>query len=347
MKKCFLIISLCIAVFQLNANPERENPTRIKKQSFSNIKEVRFEQSYGNINVIESDSKKIELEIQYFDDDEDKPVCEIATTGDILSVKTILTKNSGEGVSIFGLKINHSNTINTRIDYIIAVPRDVDMTVNLKYGSIRLDDFYGKFTCDLAYSDLNAKDFKMPPVITCKYGNITIGDVDVLELSSFKYSNLRINDVNTLKIQGSYSNYSIGSVKTLDADFSYGTLKTSSAATINADLSYSTFNADDLEKSLIMDCSYTNVKIDNSSKYLENIAFNGRYSDFKLTLDPDLSAEFDIRLKYGGLSIQNHKVTASVTEEGDNKIFKQGKIGDKTPTAKIVISDSYAKVTIR
>jgi hypothetical protein len=328
MKKYLLLISLCcLAAFQLNAIP-----SRIEKKNFSGMKEIAFEHSYGNITVIESDSKQIELEIQYYND-KSEPVCDISTANDILTIKTILPKNREKE--------------EIKIDYIVAVPRDVDMKVNLKYGNIRLDDFYGKFTCDLAYSNLNANDFKSPPTITCKYGNITITDVDVLDLSSFKYSNVKIKDVNTLKIQGSYSNYDIDDVKILEADFSYGTLKVGSAGRINADVSYSTFSVDNLEKSLTMDCSYTNVKIDNSSKGLENIAFNGRYSDFKFGLDPDLSAEFDIRLKYGSLSIQNHKTTTNASEEGDNRTVKQGTLGNKTPTAKIVISDTYAKVTIR
>jgi len=337
MRKFFLVISLCIAVLQLNANPERvDEPTRIEKKSFSDIQKIDFQQSYGNINVIESESKNVELEIQYFDENNDNPVSEIVTTGSRLSITTVLPKRQG----IFG------HTSRARIDYIIAVPRGVDMKVDLKYGNISMDDFYGKFTCDLAYSNLNAKDLKVSPTISCKYGNITITDVDVLDISTFKYSNITIRDVNIFKIQGSYSNYTIDNVKTLDADISYGTLKTNSAVTINANVRYSTFRVENIEKSLSIDCSYTNVKIDNSSKQLENIAFNGRYSDFKLTLDRDLSAKFDIDLKYGSLSVQNHNMTTTVSDEGNNKIFKQGTIGDKTPTAKIVISDTYAKVAI-
>jgi len=327
MKKYLLLISFCfLAVFQLNALP-----SRIEKKSFSGMKEIVFEHSYGNITLMESDSKQIELEIQYYDG-KDVPVCAISTANDILTIKTILPKYRGND--------------EVKINYIIAVPRDVAMKVDLKYGNINLNDFYGKFTCDLSYSNLKANEFKLQPEIRCKYGSIKIDKVDVLNLST-NYSNVEINTVNALKVQSKYTDYKINEIKTIAASYLYGNIKIGSVGTIDADLRYSDLTIENLEKSLNSNNSYSDVKINNSSKQLENINFKGSYSDLKLVLHPDLSADFTIELKYGHLFIDGkYSVKYTLLEEKNNKTIKQGTIGNKTPTANIVISDTYSNVSI-
>ncbi|GHT38480.1 hypothetical protein AGMMS49965_01980 [Bacteroidia bacterium] len=89
MKKSVLLVSLCCAAaLQLHAG----TPSRVEKKSFAGMKEVKFDQAYGNITVRESDSGEIQLEIQYYDGKKDKPVAEISTIGNVLSIKTIRPK---------------------------------------------------------------------------------------------------------------------------------------------------------------------------------------------------------------------------------------------------------------
>jgi hypothetical protein len=336
MKKYLLFIGLCcLSVLQLSAATPK-TPTRVEKKSYSNVNEIKFDQSYGNIVVRESDSKQIELEIQYYDGKKYQFVSEIASASNTLSIKTVVPKNMRND--------------NCRIDYIISVPLNTALTVDLKYGDIKMTDFHGDFKAQLAYSNLKAESFFCPnPVIFCKYGDINLGAVEDLNIQT-EYSDVKIKKVKTLKVTNKYTDYIINQVQTIaeESASSYGDFKIGSANTIYLKLNYSDLIIDNLETNLKTKCSYSDVKIKNVSKNLKNIDFQGSYSGITLSLDPELSANLDINLKYGDLNVASKYTTKfTLSEKENNKIVKKGVIGNKTPTANIVISNTYEDVIIK
>ncbi|GHT64495.1 hypothetical protein AGMMS50239_22310 [Bacteroidia bacterium] len=333
-KTCLLVISLCfLALFQVNA--ASDIPTRTEKKSFPGISEVRFEHSYGNMVVNESDVKQVELEIRYFDGKKYKSTCELSNTGAVLSVKTVNPSNRGND--------------NCRIDYIISVPRKTNLTVDLKYGNIKMSDFSGNFKAQLAYSDLKAGTLSCPnPVISCKYGDIGLDKAENLNINT-KYSDVKIENLKTLKVDNQYSAYRIGQVGTIHegSATAYGDFKIDLASDVNLKLQYSDLTVATLGKSLKTDCAYSDVIVQTTSKQLENINIQGSFSDVALSLDPDLSANLDIRLQYGDFDIASkYNAKFTVSEKSNNRLTKKGTIGER-PTANIVISDTYANVKIK
>jgi hypothetical protein len=326
-----------MVIFQIDA---QRKPSRIEKESFSNIKEVYFEHSYGNITVIESDSQQVELEIQYFDREDQKPVCKISATT-VLKIKTMMPNN--------WTFYNNNDTKKLGIDYIIAVPRDVAMNVDLKYCNVVMNDFYGDFIGNMSYSNLTANTFHKSPVnISAKYSNIKLEQVDDLN-TAIAYSNLDVATIDNLILQTKYGKSQIGKVKNMRINCSYGTVNIDSVVELDAELRYTPTNIGNLDKKLTMKCSYSNTNINNTSKRLETVKFDGNYSGFKLGLNENLSADISIDLKYGNLSVSDKykpKYVFSKTDYG-RSVSKKGTIGDKTPTAKIEISNSYANVSIR
>ncbi|MDR0725229.1 MAG: hypothetical protein LBF59_04375 [Prevotellaceae bacterium] len=300
MKKSFLlIISLSIAIFQLYA---RQIPSRIEKKNFSDVRGIHFNHSYGNIIVTESTSNQVEIEIQYFDNGEIKPSCDISLANEILEIKTVRPRDSF-----------FKTSMKMGIDYIIAVPKDVAMDVNLKYGNINMGDYYGNFKCDLAYSNFNANTLHNSPV----------------SISS-KYSNIKISKVDAINVNCSYGCIDIGSIDVFVAD-----------------LSHTPANIDYLDKKMHLACSFSNIKIDNSSNDLKEIDFDGSFSNLRLGLAADLSANLNVNLKFSNLSIDDKfEVKYSFSETDYKRTVKKGVIGNETPTANIRISDTYATVKI-
>jgi hypothetical protein len=332
-------MSLCVAVFQLYAQQE---PSRIEKKSFPGVREIRFDQQYGNIAVTESDSQQVELEIRYFDRKDLKPSCDISAVGNVLEIKTAIPQKNNWG------NIFNNNKGKLGIDYIIAVPKNVAMKVNLKYGNINMDDFYGDFTLNMSYGNLNVNVLHKSPVnISSKYSNIKIEQVDVLDLSC-DYSNLNVNTINTLQIMSKYSNYRIDRVESVKAVCSYGGININSVVDFAAELRYTPTSIERLGKTLNLNCAYSDIKIDNTSQELETVRFDGRYSNLRLELNENVSAELNVDLRYGHLSVDDKFTTKySFSETDHHRVIKKGTIGAKTPTAKINISNSYANVSIK
>jgi len=335
MKKYLLFLSLCfLTLFRMNA--ASDIPTRTEKKSFSGISEVKFDHSYGNMVVNESDVKQVELEIRYFDGKKNKSTCEFSAKGNILSVRTINPSNRGND--------------NCRIDYVISVPRRTDLNVDLKYGNIRMSNFSGNFKTQLAYSDLKAGIlFCSNPVISCKYGNISLDGAENLNINT-QYSDVKIKNLETLKVNNQYSKYKIGQIGIIHEGSStaYGDFNLDAAGDVNLKLQYSNLTVGTLGKNLKTSNSYSGVVVLGSSKQLKTINIQGSFSDVKLNLDPNLSANFDINVLYGGIDIAGkYDAKFTVSEKKNNRVIKKGTIGSGKPVANIVVSNTYADVKIK
>jgi hypothetical protein len=315
--------------------------------NFSDVKGIRFEHSYGNITVTESASSQVELEIRYFDDEEEdlKAISHTSLTGTLLEIRSERPSKPVKKRLFYSYSSGNNET---KIDYVVAVPEDVAMHVNLKYGNMNMSDFYGNFECSMKYGNLSANTFyKSPVIISSKYSNVTLDKVDVLDIS-IEYGNIKANAINAFNIRSKYSNYKIGTVNTMEATCSYGNISVESVVELKASLKYSPTNIDHLDKKLDMTCGYSNIKVGATSKHLESVNFDGSYSNLGLSLDDDLSANLSVNLKYGGLLVdEKYNPKFSFSETDYKSITKKGTVGNKTPTADIRISDSYANVKIR
>ena len=336
MKKYVLFIGLCFLIL-FRANAASDNPWRTDEKSFSGISQVNFDHSYGNIVVIESDVKQVELKIQYFDEKNNKSTCEISTSGNTLFIKTVNPpkRNSFD---------------KWRIDYVISVPQTTNLTVALKYGNIKMGDFSGDFKAELAYSNLNAGILSCPnPIISCQYGHINMDGAENLSITT-RYSFVNINKLNTLKVDNQYSDYKIDKIGTIyeGSSTAYGNFNLNMADDVNLKLQYSNLTIGTLGKNLKTSCSYGGVVVQGCAKQLENINVKGSFSDVTLNLYPDLSANFDINVLYGGLDIaEKYNPKFTLSEKSDNRIIKKGTIGAGNPTANISISNTYAGVKIK
>lgn len=195
----------------------RKFPREPKKKSFPGISEIKFEHSYGNMIVNESDVKQVELEIRYFDGKKYKSVCKFSQTGNVLFVKTVNPSNKGND--------------KCRIDYVILVPRKTNLTVDIKYGNMKTGDFSGNFKAGPAYSDLKAGVLSCPnPENIIQYGDISMDKAENLSINT-RYSDVKVESLKTLKVANRYSDYKIGRIESIyeGSTTAYGDFRIDSA----------------------------------------------------------------------------------------------------------------------
>lgn len=312
--------------------PNQDNPTRTENKTFTNITEIFLNHQHGNVTVKESDSKQVDLEIRYIDYNGNKAVANTSVKNGSLSIHT-------------------SNTGKTdgRINYIITIPKNTAMHVNLIYGNIRMDNFQGAFSSNLMYSNLKANSFiNSKPVVTGKYGNVKITDVPNIVVDA-SYTNVKIENVNKMELSGDYNNYTITNVKDIVADkYMSGNFKIGSINNIKGNMKYTNITINNLTSSFSTNCDYSNIKINNVSSKLNNVDIKGRYSDVTLSLPNAVSASFNVDIKRGTFSADK-KYTIKYTEQafGTGYATHKGQIGSKKPTAVINISNSYANIKFK
>jgi len=313
---------------------EDKAPTRIEKKSFSNISEIEVDHKYGNIILRESNSKKIELEIQYFDSKDNKATCDISVSKNLLSVITTT-----------------SNKNNVKINYIISIPRNTGLFINLKYGNMKIDEHRGAFAANISYGNLDAQTFSgTTPDINIKYGNMNINSAKDIKLIA-SYSKVNLGKVDNLKVSGKYTNYEINEIKTIDTgeEYSYGDFKIKTITSMNAKVKYADITIDNLISDLGVNVAYSDINIKNVSANLTSININGSYSDVMIILPENLSVGISTDLFFGNLIVsKKHNVIYTQQIQENNLVKKTGIIGNsKNPKATIKVSNKYADVRIR
>lgn len=311
------------------------NPTRIEKKTFSNISEIKLSHSYGNIIVRESSSKQVELEIQYFDTKNRQAVSKNSVENKLL---TITSSSVGKGNN------------RAKMNYIINVPRNTALNVDLKYGDIKMDNFNGLFRADLSYSNLSSQGFaNVNSSIEMKYSDLKIGEVKEIKIDG-SYSDVRIKKADKIQIIGNYNDYVLGEVQTLVTGgvSSYGDIKVTTLGHFQGNLKYADVSVDNLLTGMDVTTAYGDIIIKNVSPKLRNINVKGSYSDVYITIPQNISVAFDMDLNYGDLNVaKKYDVKYTESKEQKNRTIRKGQIGAKTPTATIAITNSYADVTIK
>lgn len=318
-----------------NNSKKDKTPTRIEKKTFSNIAEIEFFHSYGNIIVKESTSKQVELEIQYFDTKNQQAESKISMKNSLL---TIGSSSVGRGGS------------KATINFIVSIPKNITLNVDLKYGDVKIDQYDAPFQGNLSYSKLSAQKLTNNNFnIKMKYGELKIEDAKDLKINT-SYSDIRINKANRLSIIGNYNDYILGDIQhiTTGVGSSYGDIRVKTLGSINADLKYADVFIDNLITEMDVTTAYGDITVRNTSKSLNSIKVKASYADVYITIPTDLSASFDVNLAYGDLSIsKQYKVDYTESSEKSNRSVKKGKIGTGNPAASIVITNNYADVKIR
>lgn len=310
-----------------------EQADRIEQKTFSNINDIELDHKYGNIIIKESNSKNVVIEIQYFDSKRQKASCELTIKNKLLIINTIV-----------------SGKDNTKINYIINLPKNTGLSTLLRYGNMKADKISGNFEANLAYSNLDIETITTPKVpITIRYGKINIGEAQNVSVM-LAYSDFIIGKAKIIDLSGRYNKISINNADNVNTKNSsaYNSYSIGKIGDFTAEMKYDKIKIDDLLSSLNVSCAYSDIIIGIKSPNVNDVKVKGIYSDILINLDKNISSSFDSQVKYGDLIISKvHRVKYSEEIIQSNNCIKKGLIGNKTPNTNIVVSNTYSDIKIR
>lgn len=339
MKKYIIIlIALCIVSIQANARnnisqSRNKKPDKVENRSFSDVKEVEIEHSFGNIIIQESSGNKASLEIRYFQDKKQVPKSTVNFSRNKLSIKT---KNNGKKDS--------------SIDYILCLPKNTNVNVELKYGNIKIEKISGTLNIKAEYSNINGTLIQGKlTTIKGNFNNIKMGSLKNMNMSC-DYSEVKIDKSNDLLLKSKYTNYNINATRSiLKGSFSeFGNVKIGEVSSIeDINLKFSDLRIKKLNKFLKADCNYSDTKISLVYKDFKSINIKSSFSDIKLELHRNCLTKIDLKNTFGDIKIKN-SLSAKYYDMGEKNNVKtrKGTIGKEKPTSEISITNSYSDIII-
>jgi hypothetical protein len=308
-------------------------PTRVETKTFTNVSNMKIDHKYGNIIIKESNKKQVDLEIQYFDSKNVKGTSLANVNNNSLSVITSGTSSVA------------------KINYIISIPDDVSLDIDLRYGDIKADKLTNLTKVNQWYGDFNVQ--KLSGSVTPLF-NIRYSDLKVTEAQNVKvigaYSDINIKKVKSVEISGSYSDYVLSEVENVVAERSllYGDLKIGTVDNLKGKFTYTDVSISTLVSSIDAKLTYGDIKIKTISPKLKTIDMTGSYTDMAIELPAGIKATYDASATFGSVDIgKKHTLSNVQQRETNTNVMKSGQIGSGTPTAKIVMRSTYADILIK
>lgn len=188
------------------------------------------------------------------------------------------TKELIEATNIQLLPNNHS------IEYIICIPKDINLNINNKYGNIVIPSIDGNVNIDLSNGDLIADELNGSSTLDLSFGNATINYANKLNLNLNHYATT-IKQSNNISLNSNSSNLDINNVLNIVGSATRGKLKIQKVNYAQINSQYSSFLIQELTSKAHIDIKYGALYINNLSINTKLITINSIYSGITINLN--------------------------------------------------------------
>ncbi len=265
--------------------------------------------------------------------------------GDVISAKTIIDEK-------FSFTNWGSDSRRFSIDYNIAMPVWMNLTMANRYGNIDLDNLDGLVNLNIKYGNLTAARFgrgneKPINTIILAYGKGSIDEAGWLDANIRYCGSFILTKGKALLLDSKYSKPEIGSISSVVGETRYDNIRIGDINNLVLDAGYSDINLGTLTKKLQFEGGYGSLNVDRVPAGFETIDITSRYSGVRVGIDESASYDLEANLSYGGLkynedNFQNRK---RIIENNSTEI--SGIVGkDTSPSSTVKVKASYGSIKL-
>lgn len=337
MKSCSRVLVFLLLLgtcFPLMANSKKDFTQSIKKEYDLNPEGLTaINNAYGTVEVLAWDRDRVRIEV----------------------IITVRAMTDSEAQTIFDrIRIDFSNSANEAravthissssswwggsyskgdftIDYKVHIPRTGSLQVENKYGDLRVDPFLGNANIEVKYGNFQLDGVGKDVQATLAYGNgkvvkardvnlqlsyskMQLDDVRNLTTTS-KYSKTTLLRASTIKASSKYDNFNIGKVRDFTFEGNYNNLFLEDAETVSLFSKYTDIRIEKLSQRGQFDMQYGGATM-HLLKGFGDLQLNGRYTNFKLSVDEDSSYQLEASGSYSGISYPPAMTVTTQSEDG-------------------------------
>lgn len=243
----------------------------------------------------------------------------------------IIKKNKSIWSWIFGSRNDASKIISKGIIYI---PKSMaKLILNLSYTKIKINPIQTDLKVSASYSEINLLENNNKNKVNLSYSDFNVGNIDQLDCTA-SYSDVKINSSNTIDISTSYCDIELVNCNQLtSAKLSYSNLIINTINSITTNASYSDIKIGNVIQLFTANLSYSDIKINNISNKINAMKLIGTYSDFAITIPPDLSAFISLKGNNHTMKYLNKSLIAT---SASNNYMKTKTATTNSPVIEII-----------
>lgn len=284
-------------------------PGWLKAQTYSDRKvacyqvnektSVEVSNKYGKIHVItwDKDSVRFEVDMRISASSKEKLQkmknnisVEFAASKFFVIGKTNF-KNVGSKIGDFVEAYIPSNQVS--INYMVYVPKRINLKIDNKFGDIYLDDFNGVLDLKLSNGDLKANKISGNPLISLSSGGATINSINSGRIL-ISYSDLRIKQAVRVDIESRSSRIVIDDGTNVKMDSRRDKINMISVDNFSGSGYFTSIEIGELKKEFRASLKYGSLTVDHVDNNFTFFNANSEYADIELFFDRNTAYYIDI-----------------------------------------------------
>lgn len=292
-----ILTILCMMAAGLQLRAEESTKTYEKKFSKEGIEELVISNSYGRIEVAQTEGTEIEAVVEM------KVIAKSGVKADeTLELIQILETQTGQHLNLetqygkdMAIKQFLSGTT-VSVNYKISLPKGVKLRLISSNGNIYLGNYEGELNADIKDGDFKAATLKGGEVsIKQDKGSFTVEDITSLN-GDFKNCTLDIESGDNVRLTVNGCEGHVGSVDKLNIRSNGGTMKIGDVEELTGSSSFTKYEVQDLANILDLDMKMGEINVRNIQLLFSEVRLKGSFTKVGLTFAPD--AGYHLELKH-------------------------------------------------
>lgn len=345
-RKPFTAIFFLLVFTTLQAVASDEYTQSHKKVfAASDATEVAITNKYGDVDIKNWNKNEVSIEVTITVKARNEGQAE-----EVFKDIRITLKKEGEsilGITDFtpGFSHNHFS-----IDYEVYMPKDMNLTLANKYGSVFINEITQRVEAEVRYGSLRANTLsrggeKPRSEIKLAYcRNSYIKNAGWLKLD-LSYSDLEVESSTALMVLSKYSKLYSDVTNSLVVESKYDTYRLGSLDKLIISGAYGSFEANHVGTRIEAEVRYTDIEVEKVPADFDAIDIDIKYGEVEIGMAPEASYRLDAAVSYCDLDYpENGKL---VVDEGHTSLSVRGIIGqEQEPLATVKIKSKYADVDL-
>jgi hypothetical protein len=248
------------------------------------------------------------------------------------------------------MKLFDAQTIT--VNYIVKVPKGIEMEIENKFGDITIDNCSGKLKIDLSHGNFTVRKIDYAKSIKVQYGNINIKEITKGDIIA-KFSDVSIDIAGSLNIDIASCDVEIEKIKSLVLKTIGDEIEIEEIDEINFSASLSDIEIEKLNKSINGNIKFGSLDIEEVAQSFSGITLNGQNTDIQVDFNPFIAYNYNVHLEKGksfsipseGNSLESDNVFDEIHQY--QGLFATMPIGGKPANVTVNCKASYIRFGIK